>query len=106
MNYEASPLISMGTQSRETMEKVDGDDDIRSQILPLSTAIVDAASSTLGEAKGTLREAADQLRDQAKKASEFAADYTRDEPVRALLISAAAGAVLMGVISLMARPRS
>ena len=104
MIHEPSPLIPMGTQSRETMDRLEGAD-LRSQVLPHSTAIVDVAGSALGETKGTLGDAADQLRDHAKKASELASDYTRDAPVRAMLIAVATGAVLMGLISLATRPR-
>lgn len=106
MSHETTPLISMGTQSRETMGMVDGADDVRSQVLPLSAAIVEVGDLTLDNAKGSLRDAADQMRDRAKKAADFAADYTRDAPVRALLIAAAVGALLVGVVSLMASPRS
>ena len=48
-------------------------------------------------------ELADQVRQRALQASEKAAAYARDEPMKALLIAAAAGAVLMGLLSLMVR---
>jgi ElaB/YqjD/DUF883 family membrane-anchored ribosome-binding protein len=48
-------------------------------------------------------ELADQVRQRALQASEKAAAYARDEPMKSLLIAAAAGAVLMGLLSLMVR---
>jgi hypothetical protein len=49
------------------------------------------------------RETAEQLRQRALQASDRALAYTRDEPMKSLLIAAAAGALLMGLVSLMVR---
>ena len=49
------------------------------------------------------REMAEQVRQRALQASEKAAAYARDEPMKSLLIAAAAGALLMGLLSLMVR---
>lgn len=49
------------------------------------------------------REVAEQLRQRALQASERAAAYAKDEPIKSLLIAAAAGALLMGLVSLMVR---
>jgi ElaB/YqjD/DUF883 family membrane-anchored ribosome-binding protein len=46
---------------------------------------------------------AEQMRQRALQASEKAAAYARDEPMKSLLIAAAAGALLMGLLSLMVR---
>ena len=48
-------------------------------------------------------ELADKVRQRALQASEKAAAYARDEPMKTLLIAAAAGALLMGLLSLMVR---
>ena len=48
-------------------------------------------------------ELAEQVRQRALQASEKAAAYARDEPMKSLLIAAAAGALLMGLLSLMVR---
>ena len=48
-------------------------------------------------------ELADQVRQRARQASEKAAAYARDEPMKTLLIAAAAGALLMGLLSLIVR---
>ena len=49
------------------------------------------------------RDVAQQMRQRALQASEKAAAYARDEPMKSLLIAAAAGALLMGLLSLMVR---
>ena len=49
------------------------------------------------------REMAEQMRRRALQASDTALAYARDEPMKSLLIAAAAGALLMGLVSLMVR---
>jgi len=49
------------------------------------------------------REVAEQMRQRALQASNRAATYARDEPMKSLLIAAAAGALLMGLVSLIVR---
>ncbi len=57
--------------------------------------------SAISGAKG--REVREQLRQRALEASEQAAAYARDEPIKSLLFAAAAGALLIGLVSLMVR---
>jgi len=49
------------------------------------------------------RDVAQQMRQRALQASDKAAAYARDEPMKSLLVAAAAGALLMGLVSLMVR---
>ena len=51
----------------------------------------------------TLVDASTQLRDRALQASDAALAYTKDEPTKALLIAAAVGALLMGLLSMLVR---
>jgi len=60
----------------------------------------DAAHWVMDKAKDTLQSAADQAR---ARASTAVTTYTQADPVRAMLIAAAAGAILMGVVSMVAR---
>ncbi len=50
-----------------------------------------------------LADTSKQLRDRASEASDAAVAYAKDEPMKALLIAAAAGALLMGLLSMMVR---
>ena len=49
------------------------------------------------------RDAARRLRRRASQASNRALAYVKEEPVKTLLIAAAAGALFMGLLTLMAR---
>jgi ElaB/YqjD/DUF883 family membrane-anchored ribosome-binding protein len=45
-----------------------------------------------------------QVRDQAMRASDGTLNYIKDEPVKAMLIAAAAGAALMALLGLLRKP--
>jgi ElaB/YqjD/DUF883 family membrane-anchored ribosome-binding protein len=50
-----------------------------------------------------LTDASKQLRDRARQASDIAVSYAKEDPFKALLIAAAAGALLMGLLSMVVR---
>ena len=50
-----------------------------------------------------LRDSTRQVRERAHQAGERTVGYVHDEPVKALLIAAAAGAALMAVLGMMGR---
>jgi ElaB/YqjD/DUF883 family membrane-anchored ribosome-binding protein len=52
-----------------------------------------------------VRDTSQQLRDKATQASDMTVAYVKDEPIKAMLIAAATGAVLMGIITLLSRSR-
>jgi ElaB/YqjD/DUF883 family membrane-anchored ribosome-binding protein len=52
-----------------------------------------------------LRDGARQLRLQARRARRESVAYIQDEPVKAVLIAAAAGAALVALLALLGRPR-
>ena len=111
---DPSPLKYMGTQSRETVnmaaalaravESPEGRADQatgkRAEVDDASSKVGDAANWALGKAKATLGSAAAQVRRRATRA---VASYTREDPIRAILIAAGVGAVLMGVLASMTR---
>lgn len=73
---------------------------------PPSPSLLDGVPAGYGDiaeqATQMFLDSTQQLRERAVAASEQAAAYARQEPVKALLIAAAAGALLMGLLSLMA----
>jgi ElaB/YqjD/DUF883 family membrane-anchored ribosome-binding protein len=83
MSNDPTTLKYMGTQSQETMN--------------MAAAL---AHDAVGKAKSTLQSAADRVRSRATSA---VATYTRDDPVRAVLIAAGAGALAMVVLAMTAR---
>ena len=120
MSSDPSPLKYMGTQSQETVnmaeamareaargaeqmshqtnEKLRGNE--ASSVAHAGSKISDAASWAVGKAKDTAKAAADQVRERATQAVET---YTRDDPIRAILIAAGTGALLMGLVAMIAR---
>ena len=52
-----------------------------------------------------VRETAQSIRARAQHASDSTLDYIRTEPLKAVLIAAATGAVLMALVSLMRNSR-
>jgi len=62
-------------------------------------------SSLAQRGADAVRGGSQQLRDQARHASDSTVTYIKDEPVKAVLIAAATGAVLMALVSLMSRSR-
>lgn len=72
-------------------------------------AMLDQAADQVGSLadQGTdaIRATAHAMRERAQHASDATLDYIRNEPLKAVLIAAAAGAVLMAFISLMRQSR-
>jgi len=110
MSTEPSALKYMGTQSQETVnmaaamaravESKEGRDQMIGSaswdVDDASSKVGDAANRALAKAKDTLRTAAEQVRDRAKST---VATYTREDPLRATLLAAAVGALLMAVVA-------
>ena len=80
-------------------------EDLRRDVEP----VLDQASEQIGDlahrGADAVRRAAQQLRDGADRASTRTVDYIKDEPLKALLMAAAAGAVLAAVVSLASQAR-
>ena len=72
-----------------------------------ASAAIDRAASKAGKVADKARErfsaTSQQVRSQVSNYSDQLADYTQNEPIKAMLIAAAAGALLMGLFSLLAR---
>src|SRR3954465_12860623 len=75
-----------------------------------STAATESASDDLGNESMTavqkLREQADAVVERIQPQIAAVSTYARNEPTKALLISAAAGAALMGILALVMRSGS
>ena len=119
---DPSPLEHMGTPSQETMaveaaiarqaagmgqapdrstEKlVDTLDAATGSGADAGSRISDAANWAVDKAKDAAQAAAHQVRKRATTAVE---SYTRDDPIRAILIAAGTGALLMSLVAMLAR---
>lgn len=74
-------------------------------VTPLLGRAVDQASTLAHQGVNTVREGTQALRTKAAHASESTVDYVRHEPVKAVLMAAATGAILIGVLALLGRTR-
>ena len=79
--------------------------DLRDQAAPLVNRATEQASALAHRGADAVRESSRQLREQAAHASDVTVNYIKDEPVKSILIAAATGAALMGLISMMGRSR-
>ena len=50
-----------------------------------------------------VRDTSQQLREKAMLATDSTVGYIKDEPIKSMLIAAATGALLMGLVSMMGR---
>jgi ElaB/YqjD/DUF883 family membrane-anchored ribosome-binding protein len=108
MTNDPSPLKYMGTQSQETVamaaalaqEPARSPSRMAGYAADAGSRIGDAAQRALGKTKSRLESAAGHARDRATGA---VASYTQDDPVRAVLIAAGVGALLMSLVAMVAR---
>ncbi len=63
------------------------------------------AEAAARRSAAALRDTSAQLREKALRAQDATVGYIKDEPVKAMLIAAAAGAALMALVGLMDRAR-
>ena len=80
-------------------------DDLRSQAAPLVNRVSAKAEDAAKRGLEVMRDSSQQLREKAQLASETTVAYVKDEPVKSMLIAAATGALLMGLVSLLGRSR-
>ena len=80
-----------------------GVESLRHRVTPLLNDVGEQASTMAHRSMIALRESTQQLRDRAVRASDSTVAYIKDEPVKSVLIAAAAGAALVALVSLMGR---
>lgn len=80
-------------------------DEARGQVAPMLSKVSSQAEAAARRGMDAVRDTSQQLREKAVHAQDMTVAYVKDEPVKAMLIAAATGALLMGLISLMGRSR-
>ena len=78
---------------------------LRNGIGPMIHRAADQVSSLAHRGADAVRQRSHQLSDDAEVATVRTRDYIRDEPVKSVLIAAATGAALMGLLSLISHTR-
>ncbi len=97
--------VTQQLAERATQKVADKFEEAASPLKPVMDNLSDALDSTVQKVRAALHDATEQLRAQTQKASDLAVDYTKDEPLKAVLIAAATGALLMGMVAMMVRSR-
>ena len=82
-----------------------GIEDVREQAAPLIGRVSSQAEAAARRGMEAVRDTSQMLRERAMRASDTAVGYVKDEPVKAMLIAAATGALLMGLVALLSRNR-
>jgi len=80
-------------------------EDARRKSGPMLDEAGDRVASLADQGAEALRGTTHAVRERARHASDATLDYIRNEPLKAVLIAAATGAVLMALISLMRNSR-
>lgn len=80
-------------------------EDIRSQATPLLNRVSAQAEAAARRGIEAVRDTSQQLREKASAAGDTTIGYIKDEPVKSMLIAAATGALLMGLVTMMTRSR-
>ena len=80
-------------------------DDLRSQAQPMLNKVTTQAEAAARRGMEAVRDTSQQLRERAVQAQDMTVAYVKDEPIKSMLIAAATGAVLMGLISMLSRSR-
>jgi ElaB/YqjD/DUF883 family membrane-anchored ribosome-binding protein len=80
-------------------------EDARSHAAPLLNRLSAQAEAAARRGAEVARDTSAQLREKAAYASDTTVSYIKGEPVKAMLIAAATGAVLMALVGLMTRSR-
>lgn len=83
----------------------DGVQDLRDGVDPVLARASNQVSDLAHQGMNAVRDGKRHLQARARRLSGDTVDYIRDEPVKAVLIATAAGAVLGGLLSLLTRPR-
>ena len=74
-----------------------------SQFIDRTTA---AAGATAHRSLDAVVEGSDKLQSKVRHVGDFASDYIRHEPLKSVLMAAAAGAMLTALIGMLTRSRS
>ena len=80
-------------------------DEAKGQVAPMLSKVSSQAEAAARRGMDAVRDTSQQLREKAVHAQDVTVAYVKDEPVKAMLIAAAIGALLMGLISMMGRSR-
>jgi ElaB/YqjD/DUF883 family membrane-anchored ribosome-binding protein len=100
---------AIGATQRATNEALsslsDKGQDMRDQAAPVINRVAAKAEELARRSADAMRDSSQQIKERAYRAQDMTVGYIKDEPLKSILIAAAAGAALMALVSLLARDR-
>jgi ElaB/YqjD/DUF883 family membrane-anchored ribosome-binding protein len=78
---------------------------LREHAVPMVDRVAERASAMAHQGVDSVRERSHQLSESAHRVADGTRHYVQDQPVKSLLIAAATGAVLMGLLSFLSGTR-
>lgn len=103
----AENVVSSSTRvANEALDTLsDKVQDVKDQAAPVLNRVASKAEELARRSADAMRDGTAQIKERAQRASDATVGYIKDEPIKAILIAAAAGAALMALVSLLARDR-
>ena len=100
----SSALRATQSATNEAFDRMsDKVEDAKNLAAPLISRLTAQAEAAARRGADVVRDTSAQLKEKAAQAQETTVGYIKEEPMKAILIAAATGAALMGLISLMTR---
>jgi ElaB/YqjD/DUF883 family membrane-anchored ribosome-binding protein len=100
---------AVGTTQRVANEALsslsDKMQDVRDQAAPVINRVAAKAEELARRSADVMRDRSQQIKEQAYRAQDMTVGYIKDEPLKSILIAAAAGAALMALVQLLTRDR-
>ena len=79
--------------------------DVRDQAAPVINRVAAKAQELASRSADVMRDRSALLKEQASRAQDMTVGYIKDEPLKSIIIAAAAGAALMALVQLLTRDR-
>lgn len=89
--------------ARRTWNRMNSAEDWRDEAAPVIDRLADRATQVVRNSADWMRDNSDRMRTEVARASDRSLSYVRDEPVRALLMAAAAGALVLALVRMLGR---
>jgi ElaB/YqjD/DUF883 family membrane-anchored ribosome-binding protein len=105
-DHADSALRSTQRTAHEAIDALsDKAQDLKDQAAPVLNRVAAKAEELARRGADVMRDRSGALRERAIRGSDATIGYIKDEPVKAILIAAAAGAALMALVALLGRNR-
>ena len=106
----STSVNDLAKQAHEFVDKADdkahrGIDKVRQKASTVGDTAADQVQTIVGRGIDGAKAAVQQVRDSATQASESLVTYTKENPVKAILIAAASGALLLTLFNALSRSR-